>query len=59
MKFFRDGSAAGLSAAFQHQRLISGFSQVEGCDQTVVAATDDHNVAVGCFGHLGCPLEVF
>ena len=55
MKFLGDGSAAGLSAAFEHQRLVSGFSQVEGGDQAVVAATDDDDVAVVGFGHLRRP----
>ena len=59
MKFFGDGRATRLRAALQHQRLVSGFGQVEGGDQPVVAATDDHDIAVVCFGHLGRPLEVF
>ncbi len=46
MKFFRDGSAAGLSAALQHQRLVSGLSQIEGGDQPVVAAANDDDVAL-------------
>ena len=59
MKFFGDGSATRLSATFQHQRLVSRFGQVESGDQAVMAATDDYDVAVVGFGHLGCPLEVF
>ena len=46
MKFFRDGCAAGLRAALQHQRLVSGFSQVEGGDQSVMAAANDDDVAL-------------
>ena len=46
MKFFRDGSATRLGAAFQHQRLVSGLGQVESGDQPVMAATDNHDVAV-------------
>ena len=58
MKFFGDGRAAGLSAALQHQRLESGLRQVEGGDQSVMAATDDHDVAL-LLGQLRLPLEVF
>ena len=50
MKFFGDGRAAGLRAALEHQRLESGFGQVEGGDQPVVAATDDDDVAVVASG---------
>ena len=32
MKFLGDGRAADLRAAFEHQRLKSGFGQVEGGD---------------------------
>ena len=60
MKFFGDGRAAGLRAALEHQRLESGFGQVEGGDQPVVAAADDDDIAVAGFrACLGRPLEVF
>src|ERR1035437_7168215 len=49
MKFFGDGRAAHLGAAFEHKRFESGFGEIEGGDQTVVSATDDDDIA--CFGH--------
>ncbi len=45
MKFFGDGRAAHLGAAFQHQRFESRFGEVEGGDQTVVPAADDDDIA--------------
>src|SRR5208283_5194643 len=48
--FFRDGRAAHLGAAFEHQRSEAGFGEVEGRDQTVMSATDDDHVA--SFGHV-------
>ena len=53
MKFFGDGRAARLSAALQHQRLVSGFGQIESGDQSVMAATDDDDVAVRHVGFSG------
>ncbi len=45
MKFFGDGCAAHLGAAFEHQRFESGFGEIEGGDQTVVSAADDDDIA--------------
>ena len=50
MKFFCDGSAAGLRAALQHQRFVSSFGEVKGGDQPVVAAADDDDVAATASG---------
>ncbi len=49
MKFFGDGRAADLRAAFEHQRLETGFGQIEGGDETVVSAADDDDIA--CLSH--------
>ena len=57
MKFFGDGRAAHLGAAFEHQRFQSGFGEIEGGDQTVVSATDDDDVAR--FGHVSACGPVF
>ena len=46
MEFFRDGCTAGLRAALQHQRLVSGLGQIEGGDQSVMAAANDDDVAL-------------
>ena len=46
MEFFRDGCAAWLGAALQHQRLVSRLGQVEGGNQPVMPAADDDDVAV-------------
>ena len=63
MKFFGDGGAAGLRAALEHQRLVSGLGQIERGDQSVVAAADDDDVALpGTFAFRPClrrSLEVF
>src|SRR5947207_5884267 len=45
MKFFADGRAANLIAAFEDQRLEPGFGQIESSDQPIVAAADDYDVA--------------
>ena len=45
MKFLRDGGAADLRAALEYERLESGLGQIKCGDQTVVAATDDDDVA--------------
>ena len=45
MKFSRDGRAADLMAALNNQRLESGLGQIEGGDQSIVAAADDNDVA--------------
>src|SRR5882757_795944 len=50
MKFFGDRRAAHLRAAFEHERLESGFGQIEGGDQAVVSATDNDHIA--CFSHV-------
>src|SRR6185437_11231855 len=44
-KFFSDGRSAGLSAAFQNQRLEPGFGEVKSCYQPIVAAADNNDVA--------------
>ena len=44
-KFFSDGCAAGLRAALQHQRLETGFGQIKGSHQPVVAAANNDDVA--------------
>ena len=58
MKFVGDSSAADLGAAFEDERLESGFGEVEGGDQAVVAAADDDDVACVGFvlGHVRRPL---
>ena len=58
MKFLGDGGAAGLGAALEHQRFVSGFGQIESGDQAVVAAADDDDVAV-VGSASSCSLEVF
>jgi len=47
MKFIGDGGAADLRPALEGERLESGFGEVEGGYQPVVAAADDEDVA-GC-----------
>jgi hypothetical protein len=45
MKFFRDCRAANLRAPLQNQRLQTRLSEIKSCDETIVAATNDDNVA--------------
>ena len=59
MKFLGDRRAAGLRAAFEHQRLESGFGQIEGGDQAVVAAADDDDVALVARPFYAAPLMSF
>src|SRR6266403_4458432 len=56
VKFFGNGRAAHLGAAFENQRFESGFGEIEGGDQTVVSATDDDHVAR--FGHTSMRLRL-
>ena len=56
MKFFGNGRAAHLGAAFEHQRFESGFGEIEGGDQAVVTATDDDDLAR--FGHTSMRLRL-
>src|SRR3984957_14575921 len=50
MKFFCNGRAAHLGAAFEHQWFESGFGEIEGGDQPIVSTTNDNDVA--CLGHM-------
>src|ERR1700751_4267207 len=53
VKFFGNGCAAGLRAAFEHQRLESGLREIEGGDHPVLTATDNDDVAL--LGHHAAP----
>jgi hypothetical protein len=39
------GGSAYLRAAFEDERLVSGFGEIKGGDQPVVAAADDDDIA--------------
>ena len=57
MKFVGDGGAADLRPALEDERLESGFGEIEGGDQAVVAAADDDDVApVGFVSSMVRPL---
>src|SRR6185437_7058316 len=49
-ELFRDSCAAYLVAAFQHQCLQAGGSEIEGADESIVAAADDCRI-IGCLSH--------
>src|SRR5215813_15366421 len=42
MELLRHGAAANHLAAFQHDRLESAFSEIEGSDQSIVTTADNH-----------------
>ncbi len=46
MKFFGDGGAADDGAAFEDERLVAFFREIEGGDERVVAATENDDVAL-------------
>src|SRR6266536_1078656 len=45
MEFFGDRCPTDLIAALKDERLESGAREIEGRDQAVVAAADDHDIA--------------
>ncbi len=45
MEFLGDGGASDDGAAFEDERLESGARQIKCGDETVVAGTDDDDVA--------------
>ena len=45
VKFFGDGGATDLGAAFEDEGLESGFGKIEGGDEAVVSGADDDDVA--------------
>src|SRR5690348_10957222 len=60
MEFVGDCSAADLRAAFEHERLVSRFGQIECGNQPVVAAADDDYVALSISSHgYAAPLTSF
>ena len=60
MKFFRDRGPARLRAPLQHQRLVSGLRQIKRGYQSVVAAADNHHIALVPFRrHIGGSLMSF
>ena len=46
MKFFGDGGAADDSAAFEDERLVAFFREIERGDERVVAAAENDDVAL-------------
>src|SRR5436190_15899071 len=56
MKFFRDRRTTHLRTPLEHERLESGFSEIEGGNEAVVSSADDDYIA--SLGHL-CGLSVF
>ena len=47
-----------LHAAFEHERLESGFGQIEGGDQAVVPAADNDDIALPRHAQ-AAPFDVF
>ena len=46
MKFFGDGGAADNGAAFEDERLVALFREIESSDESVVAAAENDDVAL-------------
>jgi len=46
MKFFSDGRTADDAAAFEDERPVSSFGEIEGSDERVVATAENEDVAL-------------
>jgi len=49
VEFFGDRCATRLTTALEHQRFETSLGKIEGCDQSIVATSNDDDVAL--IGH--------